>query len=111
MKLEGAPFVNSSTCHGVAFSAGAPLDMAEITIDGRYPEQGWARNTKSHEMVRIVRGTGSLELRDDETTQLAEDDVIHVPPGTWFAWSGDMTITMACSPAFNSEQYETKEMK
>lgn len=105
-KLAGKSFENSKTCHGVAFAADAPLDLAEITISGRYPENRWARNLKSHEMVRGLRGSGSLILRDGETTELKEGDVVHVPPQTWFAWSGNMTILMACSPAFNSNQYE-----
>lgn len=87
----------------------APLDLAEITITGRYPETGWARNCECHEIVRLLRGTGSLALRDGETIELAESDVVHVPPKTWFAWDGDMTILMACSPAFSTEQYEIIE--
>ena len=111
MKLHGQEFTNSDTCHGVAFAAGAPLDMAEITISGRYPEKGWARNLESHEMVRVLQGVGNLALRDGEITELAEGDVVHVPPETWFAWSGSMTILMACSPAFSPEQYEIEEEK
>lgn len=109
MRLQGQEFTNSDTCRGVMFTAAAPIDFAEITISGRYPEKGWARNLESHEMVRILRGTGSLVLRDGETTELGEGDVVHVPPEAWFAWDGNMTILMACSPAFSSEQYETKE--
>ena len=109
MKLHGQPFTNSDTCHGVAFAANAPLDLAEIEISGRYPERGWARNLESHEMVRVLRGAGSLTLRDGEVIALAEGDTVHVPAGDWFAWNGDMTVLMACSPAFDSKQYEIKE--
>lgn len=110
MKLNGVPFVNSNTCKGLVFAASsAPLDMAEIVISGRYPESGWARNLESHEIVRVLRGTGNLTLRDGGAKDLAEGDAVHVPPKTWFAWSGDMTILMACSPAFNPGQYEIEE--
>ena len=110
MKLTGVEFTNSPSCHGTAFAAGdAPLDIAEISINGRYPEQGWAQNHESHEMVRVLRGTGSLSLKDDTTIPLTEGDVVHVPPKTWFAWDGTMTIIMACSPVFTPDQYEIKE--
>ncbi len=110
MKLNGQKFRNSATCEGSTFTASdAPLDMAEITISGRYPESGWAKNRKSHEIVRVLGGTGSLQLRDADTVRLAEGDVVHVPAGQWFAWGGDMTIIMACSPAFSPEQYEVEE--
>lgn len=109
MKLDGQQFTNSNTCQGASFGvSGAPIDLAEITIAGRYPEQGWARNLESHEMVRVLSGTGRLLLEDGESTDLQEGDVVHVPPSEWFAWSGDMTILMACSPAFDQRQYEVE---
>ena len=112
MKIQGQKFTNSATCHGVSFSVSdSPVDLAEITIEGWYPEVGWARNLEVHEMVCVVQGRGSLLLRDGETTELAEGDVVHVPAGEWFAWRGDMRILMACSPAFSPEQYETEEVK
>lgn len=109
MKLHGQPFTNSNTCHGTVFVADAPLDIAEIVITGRYPEQGWARNLESHEMVRVLDGAGRLQLRSGETTELREGDTIHVSPKIWFAWEGSMTVLMACSPAFNPGQYEVEE--
>ncbi len=112
MKITGQPFENSSTCHGISYTVPeAPLDLAEITIDGRYPETGWARNRDCHEIVRVLRGAGRLALRDGVVTHIEAGDVIHVPPSEWFAWSGDMTILMACSPAFDPEQYEIEEVK
>lgn len=110
MKVDGQHFTNSKTCQGESFTVpGAPLDIAEITITGRYPESGWARNKESHEMVRVQSGNGQLLLKSGETTELSQGEAVHVPPGIWFAWNGDMTITMACSPAFKPEQYEAKE--
>lgn len=107
MKISGERFENSSTCHGVGYAVNdAPLDIAEITIDGRYPESGWARNRLCHEMVRVLRGSGVLHMRDGTATHLELSSVVHVPPGEWFAWNGDMDIMMACSPPFSPEQYE-----
>ena len=111
MIISGETFKNSATCHGVSYSSpDIPVDLAEIVIDGRYPEGGWARNRLCHEIVKVLRGSGALVMRDGVTTKLEKDDVVHVPPGEQFAWSGDMTIIMACSPPFNPEQYEIEEL-
>ena len=110
MKLDGQAFQNSDTCQGLAFVAqGAPLDMAEITISGRYPESGWAVNREVHEMVHVKIGQGSLAIRGETETQLTARDIVSIAPCQAFAWSGDMTIVMACSPAFSAEQYEIIE--
>ena len=110
MKLHGQEFTNSDTCKGVVFAPeAAPLDFAEITITGRYPEQGWAVNHTVHEMVRIHKGIGVLVLKDVREIDLREGDVVHVPPETLFAWRGDMTLHMSCSPQFDPAQYEIIE--
>lgn len=105
MKLDGQSFQNSDTCQGMAYVADAPLDIAQINIDGRYPESGWAVNHECHEMVRVSRGIGEVTI-NSMTTELSEGDVVYIPPNTAFAWSGEMVITMACSPPFYPEQYE-----
>lgn len=110
MKLQGADFTNSRTCHGVSYVADeAPVDLAEITITGRYPERGWARNLESHEMMRVLSGSGRLLYSDGHEAGFTAGDVLHVPPMTWFAWDGDATILMATSPVFDPDKYKLKE--
>lgn len=106
MRLEGSPFKNSETCEGVAYSdEPAPVDLAVIDINGRYPETGWAVNRTVHEIVYVKRGMGSLATRGGEDVSIAEGSVVSIVPGERFAWDGDMTLVMACSPPFNTEQY------
>lgn len=105
-KLDGQDFVNSSTCSGTAYVAQAPLDMSLIRISGRYPESGWARNRECHEVVYIQSGNGRLEFAEGKTINLQQGDVVHVNPGHAFAWSGQIDLIMACSPAFTANQYE-----
>ena len=110
MKLEGVPFKNSETCEGKAFAVpGASVDLSVIEINGRYPENGWAWNREVHEMVYVKRGRGNLAVKNGEITNLNEGDVVSVTPGQKFAWSGDMTLIMACSPPFGSSQYNLEE--
>lgn len=106
MKLDGTSFQNSDTCKGVSFvDTTALLDIARISISGRYPEHGWAMNRECHEMVVVSRGQGRLLRRDGSQVMLRKGDGISVRPKTWFAWDGDMEITMACQPAFYPAQY------
>lgn len=108
-KLQGTAFTNSDSCKGNTFSIDAPLNMADVTVNGRYPEKGWARNRVSHGIVRVLRGKGELFARDGGKTRVVEGDVVYAPPGEWFVWSGYMRLLIACSPPFNSEQYEIEE--
>lgn len=105
-KLEGRPFENGPTCDGVAYVADAPHDLADISVAGRYPEEGWAQNHVSHELVRIVRGLGKLVVRGGASIDLKPGATVEVKPGTWFAWQGDIDLLMTCSPPFAPEQYE-----
>lgn len=111
MKLVGHPFVNSESCSGRSFVADEQtLDMAEININGRYPETGWAKNERVGEMVYVLRGMGQLAIRDAEPIELKVGDVVSVSVGQEFSWTGNnLTILMACSPAFSSEQYTVTE--
>lgn len=112
MLLHSEDFQNSDTCHGKAYVAkGAPSDMAIITITGRYPKAGsWARNRECHEVVVVVSGVGRVAI-DGAWHELKAGDGVTIPPGAPFAWDGDMTIAMSCTPPFNPEQYEIIKMK
>lgn len=112
MRLVGEPFQNSDTCRGEAYVAkGAPSDMAIITITGRYPEAGsWALNRECYEFVVVARGVGRVAMHG-VWYELSEGDGVTIPPDTPFAWDGDMTIAMSCTPPFDSEQYEIIKMK
>lgn len=110
MKIEGKPFKNSETCEGVAFnSTEVSHDIASITIDGRYPENGWAMNERSDEIIYVASGRGKLIRKDEAVQELQQGNGAFVEAGTWFAWEGHMTIVMSCNPAFNPDQYKWKE--
>ncbi len=107
MKIKGEQFKNSETCEGTVFaSENIPHDIAAIKITGRYPESGWAMNEIAHELVIVSEGSGSLEFKDGDSLKLNAGDAVSVEPGKWFAWDGEMTLVIACSPAFSPEQYK-----
>lgn len=110
MSLEENRFKNSEACEGVAYSdKSAPVDMAVIDITGRYPEKGWAVNQVVHEIAYVKRGTGNLAIKGRGVTKLEESFVVLIEPGERYAWEGDMTIVVACSPPFNPEQHALEE--
>ena len=110
MSIEGQPFKNSETCEGVAFvSPEVKHDIANIRITGRYPEEGWAMNEVSDEVVFVSEGRGRLSRKDEAVQDLEQGKAAFIPAGTWFAWDGDMTIVMSCNPAYSPEQYKWKE--
>jgi hypothetical protein len=108
MKLNGLSFTNGPTCKGVSFVSDASHDIAEITITGRYPEKGFAKNQVSHELVYILEGAGNLTLNGKEQ-DLKVGDVISVPPNQPFAWDGRFKMIMSCQPKFDSKQYIVEE--
>ena len=99
---------NGDAYKGVSMAAeGAPVDMAIIQIEGRYPSEGeWAVNHEVHEMVHVTRGFGSVAVRGAQMQELRAGDTVHVAPGLYFAWDGHMELAMACSPPFSPGQYE-----
>jgi hypothetical protein len=109
-KDSGVKFVNSGTCFGQECAIpGAPLNIAVITIRGRYPEKGFIYNLEAHEMAYVVSGTGSVHVQDGQTQPLATGDIVYFGPMEKIAWDGDMLLVVPCSPAFDPNKHkETK---
>ena len=106
-------FHNSDSCKGIGLLSSGDFSHDVIEIAGSYPAEGsWARNLEAEEQVIVVRGRGTLILRDSNVVHLdAHDDAkraVAVPARQWFRWGGDMTISMVCVPSFDSRKYEVK---
>jgi len=82
------------------------LNVACISIKGRYPENGFTRNLQSDSIVHIVNGNGIVGIRGGTTTDLTADDQIHLAIGDAYYFEGDLEIIYAASPAWTSEQTE-----
>lgn len=110
MKLDGSPFENSPVCKGVGFALeGASMDLAKIELAGRYPERGWVMNETSHEMAYILRGNGEFISENNETIEVGEGEVISIATGKKYAWSGTMTLVVACNPPFDPSKHKHME--
>ncbi len=81
------------------------INIARIEIKGRYPVQGSMRNTKVKEMVYVERGKGQVNINGNET-EVALGDVISFENGEQIFWNGNLTLVIACTPAWTKEQHE-----
>lgn len=80
------------------------INFATAKITARYPETGLASNTLCREIVYVQEGAGKIVV-DNVEYSLAKGDVILVLPNEKFYWEGNMTIHIACTPAFTPEQH------
>lgn len=108
---DGVSFKNSNLCFGKEFKPEGTekIDVAKISIRGRFPEKGWGYLEESHEMAVIIRGKGFLMTKDGEKLELDEGDVVYVEPQKRFCWAGDMDMIVPCGPAFVPDKHHLEE--
>lgn len=103
---EAEEFRNGETCVVSEYPLGDEgIDVAVAKIDGRYPDEGWARNKVSKEMAFVLKGQGKLVCEDEEV-ELSEGDAIFIVSGEKFYWEGKMSLLISCAPAWKYAQYE-----
>lgn len=97
---------NASTCAAHEYDTGTPdINIARVEVNGRYPENGTAANTNVTELAYVAAGSGVL-CCEKVCSELSEGDVVSIAPGEHVYWEGQLTLVMACSPAWYPEQYE-----
>ncbi|STX52464.1 Uncharacterised protein [Legionella busanensis] len=80
------------------------LDFAIVNISGRYPDQKYAMNKACKEIVYIQNGTGKVIVNNNEYL-LNTGDIVLIEAGEKYYWEGNMTLYIACNPAFNIDQH------
>lgn len=107
-KTETVKFTNGPTCSGQEYSFGdSDLNIALVTVNGRYPETGYVMNQVCKEAGYVVSGEGKLGLASGEITTVSVGDAILLQPGEKYYWEGDsLVLVMPCSPAFYPEQHQ-----
>ena len=106
-RSQATPFSNSSTCKGLEFAFGdKDLNVALVTVNGRYPAEGHLINEVCKEIAYVVSGTGKVGVHD-QIHELGVGDAVLIQPGERFYWEGDdLQMLMPCSPAFYPEQHK-----
>jgi mannose-6-phosphate isomerase-like protein (cupin superfamily) len=107
-RSQATVFTNGATCKGVEYSFGdKDMNIALVTVDGRYPESGYVMNEVCKEMAYIVSGTGKLCGADGNELLVVAGDSVFVKPGEKYFWEGEaLTMVMPCTPAFYPEQHK-----
>jgi mannose-6-phosphate isomerase-like protein (cupin superfamily) len=79
------------------------IDISYAEINGRYPETGWAVNTRSKEAGIVISGSGILNI-DGKPFELSEKTAFLVPPKTKYFFEGNLRLSISCSPAWSASQ-------
>ena len=105
-RKEAIEHRNADSCVAFEYDTNTPdINIARIEVKGRYPEVGSMVNTEVTELVYVVKGSGSVVVNGKHVL-LAEGDVVSILAGEQVHWEGDMSLIIACSPAWYPEQYE-----
>lgn len=83
------------------------ISGAVAEIRGRYPENGFAVNEISKELVYIIKGKG-IVITKDERREFDQGDVIFIDREELFAWQGNFTMFMTTTPKFDPKQHKIK---
>jgi mannose-6-phosphate isomerase-like protein (cupin superfamily) len=107
-KSGATKFTNGATCEGTEYSfSDKAMNIAFVTVEGRYPESGYAMNEICKEMAYIVSGTGKLCGANGSELPVAAGDSVFVAPGEKYFWEGEaLKMVMPCAPAFYPEQHK-----
>lgn len=84
------------------------LNVAEITLTKRYPSQGFAKNTKSTMVVKVLEGE-VLFVGEDENILLPKGSVLLVETNKKYAWEPQSSVVLyiVSTPPWTPEQAET----
>lgn len=102
---DASRYENASTCTAFEYETGGnDINVARIEIQGRYPVEGSAINQAVRELVYVIKGSGTVCI-DDVTFKLLEGDVVAIEKDEAVFWEGELTLVIACAPAWTPEQY------
>lgn len=82
----------------------ANLNLAPISITGRYPETGFTSNLQSDSCIHVLNGNGVLGLKDGTLVELNKNDQVYLAVGDVYYFEGSLEILYAASPAWTPEQ-------
>lgn len=105
---DAARFSNSTTCSGYEYSFNdRDLNVAVVTVNGRYPEKGYIFNEVCKEVGYVLGGHGSITVMGENVQQLNPGDAVMIQPGEKLFWQGEsLEMLIPCSPAFFPEQHK-----
>ena len=84
------------------------MNVAEITLTGRYPETGFALNRESEMIVRILKGSVTFCCEGEEV-ELPEGSTVLVQTGKKYYWlpTEAVTLYVVSSPPWTPAQHQS----
>ena len=83
------------------------LDLSVIKINGRSPKVGYQTNTACKELLYIMSGSGTLEVKGkEEIIEFKKSDVNLLDKNECYAFEGKFEALVPCTPAWTSEQHK-----
>lgn len=97
---------NSKDCVAIEYPIGdQSISFAIIELKGKYPDNGFAVNTKCKELVYVMKGKGKLVV-GEKVIKLKKGDLVLLYPEERFYWQGTLTLLMPCTPAWYLKQHK-----
>ena len=99
---------NGKSCTATEYPTSSPnINIARITISGRFPETGVMWNTAVEEIVYVEGGSGKVVIDAIEVI-LKKGDVVSYQKNERVFWQGEMTLLIACTPAWTPDQHRVE---
>lgn len=97
---------NSNSCKVWEYDFGEKnLSIARATIDGLYPDKGWAVNFECDEIYYVISGEGEVVI-EDEKLEIVAGDAIFINKGKKYKVKGkNLKLLVTNSPAWHAGQY------
>ena len=84
------------------------INMAAITLTGRYPDEGTVVNTVCKELMYIQSGEG-IFTSDGQEKELHPGDTLLIQPDEMYFLEGNLTLIACNSPAWYPEQHKNNK--
>lgn len=105
-KGQAKEFKNSDACTALEYPLeDSAINIAVVTVEGRYPDSGRVMNEECKEVAFVVQGAGKVFI-DDKEVKLEQGDVVLIEPREKIYWEGNLTMLMPCTPAWTFEQHK-----
>lgn len=105
-KEQSVQGYTSKSCTVTQYPSKEPsINLAIADLSGRYPEKGFAINTKSIEQAYCLSGSGIL-VTPTQSFNLAQGDTIIIPTNEPYYWEGNFSVLLSCSPAWTPDQHQ-----
>jgi len=106
---EGVRGKNDFFSRELEFPAITTFNAAEIIVNVRYPEFGWAQNVESDMVVRVLTGRLYLFVHSEPEASAqcySKGETLHIPKGTIYYWVPELpgVLFVVASPPWTKEQ-------